>query len=181
MKRNKSLLLLMVLLTASMVGCGRRTQGGQVVDKHHLQEEAFVEVARENFTLPNVAKEMVNSKVTEVVCTFAFDDSDLSATDEKQLNEAFANVEPGTLHRVEIEGHCCNIGEDSWNDSLSQLRAEAVAEYLERQHDVPRDKMVTLAFGEARPKHPNDTQSGRSANRRCEVVIVRSGKGSLAD
>ena len=174
-------MLLIVLVTTGLVGCGRRNHQWQTVDKHHLQEKKFVEVARTNFTLPDVAKEMVNSKVTEVVCTFAFDASELSATDEKQLNKAFAHVEPGTLSRVEIEGHCCNIGEDSWNDSLSQLRAEAVAEYIERQHDVPRDKMVTLAFGEARPKHPNDTQSGRSANRRCEVVIVHSGKGGLAD
>ena len=185
--KSATLVILIVFLGGSLVGCGHRQRTSSVVDRHQIvqtlqvDEKEFVEVARENFVLPNVAKEMVQSKVTEIVCNFAFDGSELTETDEKVLDETFAKVEPGTLRRVEIEGHCCNIGEDKWNDGLSQQRAEAVAEYLERMHDVPRDKMITLAYGEARPKHPNDTPAGRAANRRCEVVIVQSGKEGLAD
>ncbi len=199
MKKRMLIICLVIAVNTMVVGCGNRRQSERVTRHKPGNDVVFYEVARSNFKLESaedkvatlrnrpktktdlLAEKMVAAKVAEVVCTFSFDDSELTKLDKKQLDKAFTKVAPGKLQRVEIEGHCCNIGEDDWNDGLSNKRAEAVAEYLERDLNVPRAKMVTLAYGEARPKHPNDTAAGRSANRRCEVVIVYQGEGGLTD
>lgn len=72
---------------------------------------------------------------------------------------------------VEIGGHSDNTGEASYNEVLSQRRAEAVAERLVDALGIAPDRVSAVGYGESQPVASNDTASGRAENRRVEAQI----------
>ena len=75
------------------------------------------------------------------------------------------------LLRIRIEGHTDNIGNDISNLKLSQARAESVKAYLQTRGVEP-GRLDAAGFGEMRPLATNETEEGRSQNRRVEFIIV---------
>ena len=69
-----------------------------------------------------------------------------------------------------IEGHTDSIGTESYNEWLSEARAESVADFL-AQEGVSSGRIDTKGFGENQPVASNDSDNGRQKNRRVEVVI----------
>ena len=78
---------------------------------------------------------------------------------------------PGVF--VSVEGHADSDGTFGFNDGLSKERALNVAEYLETQLSGYNIEIEPTWFGERRPAAANDDESGRSLNRRVEIVILR--------
>jgi outer membrane protein OmpA-like peptidoglycan-associated protein len=72
--------------------------------------------------------------------------------------------------RVKIEGFTDSVGSDSYNQGLSERRAEAVAGAL-RMRGVPTDRLAAEGLGKEFPVATNDTQAGRQQNRRVEIVF----------
>jgi len=71
---------------------------------------------------------------------------------------------------LELVGHTDNVGSSSYNQTLSENRANAVKQYL-------IDKGVTneisaIGKGESSPIQSNDTAEGREANRRVEFILT---------
>lgn len=73
---------------------------------------------------------------------------------------------------VRVEGHTDSIASEAYNQTLSERRAEAVADWL-AAHGVDRQRLRTVGWGESRPVATNDTPSGRQQNRRVEVIIEK--------
>jgi outer membrane protein OmpA-like peptidoglycan-associated protein len=73
--------------------------------------------------------------------------------------------------KIEVQGHTDNVGSDSNNLTLSQLRAQSVATYL-TSHGVDSSRIKSVGYGESMPKASNDTPAGRESNRRVEIKIV---------
>lgn len=73
-----------------------------------------------------------------------------------------------------IEGHTDSTGATEMNDHLSQLRAEAVKEYLVANGVTSAEKIAAVGYGPTRPLAPNTTAEGRAQNRRIDVVITPS-------
>ncbi len=71
---------------------------------------------------------------------------------------------------VLVEGFTDSTGSSSYNQELSQRRAEAVASALGSM-GVPRERIAMKAYGEAFPVAANDTASNRQLNRRVEIVL----------
>ncbi len=74
--------------------------------------------------------------------------------------------------KVEIRGHTDNTGSDSYNQKLSQRRADAVLDYLIKQGILPH-RLKSLGFGKDKPVASNDTPEGRAKNRRTEFYFTR--------
>lgn len=72
-----------------------------------------------------------------------------------------------------IIGHTDQVGSASYNQSLSERRAAAAANYLVEQ-GVRRTRIATRGMGETEPVDSNDTELGRQRNRRVEVAIYAS-------
>jgi outer membrane protein OmpA-like peptidoglycan-associated protein len=72
---------------------------------------------------------------------------------------------------VEVAGHTDSTGSDSYNQQLSERRANAVSAYL-RTRQVLGDRIIAVGMGEARPIASNDTPDGRQQNRRVELTLV---------
>lgn len=81
----------------------------------------------------------------------------------------FMNENPETI--VEIAGHSDSSGNDSYNQALSQRRAEAVARRLTNNLGVDASRVSAVGYGEAQPIADNSTASGRAQNRRVEARI----------
>ncbi len=71
-----------------------------------------------------------------------------------------------------IVGHTDAIGSDEYNQDLSIRRAESAARYLQSQG--ARTRIQTRGLGEREAVATNDTETGRSRNRRVEVAIYAS-------
>src|SRR5688572_19840140 len=74
-----------------------------------------------------------------------------------------------------IEGHTDNTGEDSYNQKLSENRADAVENYLVTQ-GIENSRVTTKGYGESQPLDANDSEVGRQKNRRVEVAIYANKK-----
>ena len=69
-----------------------------------------------------------------------------------------------------IVGHTDNVGSEQYNQKLSERRAVSVAQYFESRRVSPL-RLATLGKGEGEPVASNNTESGRSANRRVEIYV----------
>ena len=72
--------------------------------------------------------------------------------------------------KLEIEGHTDSVGGDSYNQALSERRAESVKAYL-IVNGVKPDSIAARGFGKRSPVADNNTASGRQQNRRVEIVV----------
>ncbi|MCB9676161.1 MAG: OmpA family protein [Alphaproteobacteria bacterium] len=79
--------------------------------------------------------------------------------------------------RVEIAGHTDNQGSESYNQRLSQQRAESVREYLIGKGVDPQ-RLVAAGYGETRPIDTNRTPTGRERNRRVEFNLLDAEEGT---
>lgn len=73
--------------------------------------------------------------------------------------------------RVEIGGHTDSNGSDTYNQMLSQERAESVRQYL-ISHGVESARLTAQGYGESKPVASNDTAEGRAENRRVEFKLI---------
>jgi len=72
--------------------------------------------------------------------------------------------------RVQIDGFTDSVGTDSYNEELSQRRANAVREALIAR-GVDSSRIGTEGYGKSYPVANNNDSGGRQLNRRVEVVI----------
>lgn len=91
---------------------------------------------------------------------------------------AKANIEKlGTILKkyadtnVLIEGHTDSTGTDTYNQGLSERRAQSVASYTQSQGVAP-NRFTVKGYGESQPVVSNSTADGRQQNRRVEIAIM---------
>jgi OOP family OmpA-OmpF porin len=83
---------------------------------------------------------------------------------------------PETL--IIIEGHTDNSGSEGYNLTLSAKRAAQVAEMINAQFSIPKDRLKILGYGQTFPVAENTTLEGREKNRRVSTTIVQKFKAS---
>lgn len=111
-----------------------------------------------------------------LVLYFEFDQAGLTQRAEKQLAIVADILSQGAERVIRINGHADALGSADYNVGLSDRRAEAIRQALIGMGVKP-EQVVTEAFGAAKPRKPNflpdgtDNPSGRSQNRRAEVLL----------
>ena len=101
---------------------------------------------------------------------FATGQSDLIAGATSHLSKLsdFLNKYPD--RNVLIEGYTDSTGGQSYNQALSERRAESVRGYL-MAHGVDGTRISASGKGMSNPIAGNDTATGRQQNRRVEVIV----------
>jgi outer membrane protein OmpA-like peptidoglycan-associated protein len=74
--------------------------------------------------------------------------------------------------KVEILGHTDIVGDDKMNQTLSEKRAASVKEFLVKE-GCQESMMKTTGYGKTKPVARNDTEEGRSKNRRVEIKFLK--------
>ena len=88
---------------------------------------------------------------------------------EKHRADAREQLESAAY--VEIIGHTDDVGDDDYNQELSEQRAATVRNYLVL-NGADVSKIVALGAGEKMPIASNNTPEGRAENRRVEILIL---------
>ena len=89
---------------------------------------------------------------------------------KKQLDALAKILVSNSSLIINLHGHCDNIGEDVLNNKLSLERANSVKDYLVGK-GVDASKINSKGHGTSKPKQSNETEKGRSANRRVEFEV----------
>ena len=101
---------------------------------------------------------------------FAFDSAELKPAMESTLSDVAAKVKASKgSEMLQVIGHTDSTGPESYNQGLSERRAEAAASYLIGA-GVPASQITTMGKGESEPVADNSTREGRSMNRRVEIM-----------
>lgn len=88
-----------------------------------------------------------------------------------ELNRLVTIVKQYPNLKIEISGHTDSQGSATYNQSLSQKRAQAVVDYIVAQ-GVNLAQMVAAGYGEEEPRADNTSAEGRQLNRRVEAKIL---------
>ncbi len=131
------------------------------------------EQAKEIAKIPGAEVQRVGEGINitfESGVLFATNSADLNTTAKDNLAKLteVLNKYPDTY--VRVEGHTDNTGATDYNLGLSEKRAKEVTDYLALK-GVATDRIKTAWYGESQPKASNDTESGKSLNRRVEFSI----------
>jgi outer membrane protein OmpA-like peptidoglycan-associated protein len=119
-------------------------------------------------------------QTASVTVLFPVGQATLNKDAKAQLDEFAMKLAGYQRYQVEIQGFTDKTGPRSYNESLSESRAEAVARYLANEHKIPLRAISTLGSGYALPVADDKTRDGRKQNRRVEVRLFVPEAGSGA-
>ncbi len=100
--------------------------------------------------------------------SFAFDSAQLTSSADATLNQAASALQNQPNVPYLVAGHTDSVGDDAYNQLLSERRANSVASYLV-QSGVSASQLSVAGYGETQPMASNDTAEGRAQNRRVEI------------
>ncbi len=94
----------------------------------------------------------------------------------REIMQKIAKVSAKGAGQVNVSGHTDDVPlifggkyRDNWD--LAAARASSVVQELAKANTIPSDKLRAISFGETKPIEQNDTERGRTKNRRIEIEI----------
>lgn len=107
------------------------------------------------------------------VASVAFEPGSVSFTRDSNaaLNQLAELMSAHPNMRIRIEGHTDNTGPEAVNLRLSRERALAVSRFLTAR-GISSDRLIAKGYGSSQPRADNNTEEGRSRNRRIEISYV---------
>ncbi|KAJ8138832.1 hypothetical protein OY671_007954 [Metschnikowia pulcherrima] len=111
--------------------------------------------------------------------TFDTDSSAIKPTFRDTSDKVAQSLNQYPDSSIDVYGHTDSTGSDAYNQALSERRARAVADYS-TSRGVSYSRIRSQGFGETQPVASNDTEAGRSANRRVEIKIVPISQDDVA-
>ncbi len=144
----------------------RNVKGDQVLDHQDFKLKPM-----EVETIAMVPIEE-NAKIVLNNIFFDFDSHNLRDNSKPELNRLVALMKERKTMQVEIAGHTDSNGPDSYNQKLSERRANAVSKYLTNQ-GIEVARIIVTGLGETKPIADNKTKEGQRKNRRVEFKILK--------
>ena len=154
------------------IGAALGGGAGYAMDRQRqdLERELAAERTRDDVRIEQLRRDVLLLTLDQDV-QFAVDSAAIQPGFRDTLSKV-ADVlrrHPGT--EVTIIGHTDSTGAESYNQGLSERRAEAVRRELVAM-GVDGGRLRTVGRGESEPRASNETATGRAANRRVEMVLT---------
>ncbi|SUD89784.1 OmpA family protein [Psychrobacter phenylpyruvicus] len=102
--------------------------------------------------------------------TFAHDSTSINPSFYNTLDKLASTMNQYDQTTVTVMGHTDSVGNPTYNQGLSQRRAQSVAGYLVNR-GVSSYRIQTLGYGQSQPIADNSTEQGRMQNRRVEIKL----------
>lgn len=146
-------------------------EGGGPVRKPQVVEDT-VQVKHKPDTLIQMNPDYKTGQVVKMEnINFETGSSMLLASSFDELDQLAQLLEDNPKMEIQVNGHTDNQGDEKKNKQLSEDRAKAVREYITAKG--VKNRIVTRGFGSSKPLAKNNTEEGRSLNRRVEFVILK--------
>lgn len=155
----------------------------QTADSANKLAGNAMEVAEEGVSLANAATARANEiarKVDQVnnyqmaaseTVLFNFDSATLTEDGKAKLQALASRVNGSDRYMVEVQGYTDRTGNATYNERLSERRADAVTRFLVNDGKVALRNINMLGSGYAAPVGDDKTSDGRKMNRRVEVRL----------
>ena len=101
---------------------------------------------------------------------YQFDSVDLTTDAQEILKRNAEWLKGNPKVRVEVEGHCDDIGSAEYNLALGAKRAQVGKDFLVSQ-GIASDRLVTISYGKEAPACFEPTEQCRVQNRRARFVM----------
>lgn len=144
--------------------------------KGYLSETSFLDLTQvAEYQERKIDLGLVPIEVGQIVkmnnIFFEYKSSTLAQESFIELDRIADEMEENPTMEIEIEGHTDDKGSHEYNTKLSAQRAEIVRQYLITKVAKP-SRVKSIGYGETKPIAPNDTEEGRSINRRVEFTVM---------
>ena len=103
---------------------------------------------------------------------YEFDSVDLAGEAQEILKNNAEWMKANPKARVEVEGHCDDIGSAEYNLALGAKRAQVAKDFL-LSEGIATDRLVTISYGKEAPACFEHTEECRVKNRRARFVMFR--------
>lgn len=103
---------------------------------------------------------------------FDFNMAQIKPASNVELQKIVKLMNENPKIKIQLNGHTDNIGKPEYNKNLSQMRVDAVVEYLVSK-GINQNRLIAKGFGEEKPIASNDDEiEGRELNRRTEFEVI---------
>lgn len=155
---------------ASINACSRVVSFEDLLGRPEYTTGALYVVEERLIPTFEVRSEVLAIKPDNIL--FDYDRSEIKTEFYPELNKLGAFLEKNPEAYTVLAGFTDNRGDKTYNMGLSRKRAESVAGYLYDRFNVDAGQVVLLWYGDADPEGSNNTDKGRSQNRRVECIIA---------
>lgn len=127
----------------------------------------------DSFFVVNIPLQPIEAGAAIVLKNIFFDvnKSELKPASTSELDKVVILLNDNPKLTIQISGHTDNVGKDADNLTLSVNRSKSVINYLISK-GVNAKRLTSKGFGATKPIAKNDTEEGRSQNRRTELNVV---------
>jgi len=108
---------------------------------------------------------------TSATVPFAFDKYTLTSSAKEDLDNLASGLTADKRFVISVEGFTDSTGNRTYNEALSQKRADAVVAYLVTKHDIPIYRIHMIGLGQEKPVDEGKDRAARAKNRRVEVKV----------
>ena len=154
-------------LRGAIFGSGAGAHIGNQLDKQEADLRRTM--GNENVMIQNTGDRLIVTLPQDIL--FPVDSTELRRDLMQDLQALAQNLLAYPNTNVRVVGHTDNTGSASYNQSLSVGRADSVSRVLVR-NGVNPGRIIAIGRGEDEPVASNLTASGRTQNRRVEIVIL---------
>ncbi|MDH5719885.1 MAG: PQQ-binding-like beta-propeller repeat protein [Spirochaetia bacterium] len=138
-------------------------------DKNHFPEKIIIEKNKDKATL-SLKKIKKNKNYTAEGVYFETNKAYLKKESLPMLEKIKLILKENSKLNLEIQGHTDSTGKREYNLELSRKRANAAAEYLIK-NGISAERLKIKGFGPDKPIADNNTDQGRSKNRRTDFIF----------
>ncbi len=149
-------------------GIGALAGGGVGVYMDNQESQLRKRLASSGVSVTRVGDTIVLNMPSNV--TFDSDEADVKPQFYDTLNSVALVFQEYNKTVIDVIGHTDSSGADDYNYDLSRRRAGSVAQYLTSQQVDP-NRFSVEGRGEQQPVASNETDAGKSQNRRVEITI----------
>lgn len=144
---------------------------GAIIGRQMDKKAAELEEELENAKIQRVEEGIAVSFDSGLL--FDFDSAQLRPEAMENLKQLAQMMGEDDNTELLIVGHTDSVGDERYNQNLSERRAAMAARYMSTQ-GISRSRIDVDGRGETEPIADNDTEAGRQENRRIEVAIYAS-------